>query len=797
MENINNANPIFTITNRKLSLWQSSVTDMVRKGMAEKNRTLDSDIYNERRVKAAAFHVAADAAGIPIPVVAPDMVHPDDKNTVDPKQAYISKLFFELAEANAMKNGRKIDLLMGEARKYSDADLEGWLQCAETFADTYLPFGKLAAPMYRDWKTDGNNDLNFGVIDFLLPDTAKVAIIGDWGTGMDDSAQLLLRIMEDHSPDAIIHLGDIYYSGTTEECALNFSDVFDNVFAKTGKTVPVFTIPGNHDYYAGGAPFYQMLDNDLNKTNKTWKQEASYFCLRTESGKWQILGMDTGVNDYDPIIQYAPTLKDSEIEWHQDKLKDPNVNTILLSHHQFFSANSAIRNSSTPWINEYLKKIFQPYFREQIPVWYWGHEHNFAVFENGQFGLERGRLVGASAFEEQVSEDPYKSNYPNIKYLDPNNFQLGMTDGYFNHNFAILDFGASSEGIKASYYEYPSWAGINKTPPTDAPVLFNEIITPLPPVIIGDAVKSNDLVQLIAQGNLSINAAQLDQDPVEATKEYFPILGAESSAINLRIIGPAAGTTLEDGMVVQIQTTESNPGAYNLLGAWRSTDLFYSKAAYPNENWIIKKRDSSLNKTIHYGEDLFLVNEAYSGQSMMQDGAGIFMTSESKTHFFWHLKSKVIPKGGPVNSNTPVKLMTQDGKNIISQKEGYSSTAASSEYYPRLGPVANAVSLQILGAAGNLKDGMTVQIMTMESSVGKYNVLGAWKDPSLYYFTPGFPEQNWTIHKLNADIDPVIHFGDEVYFVNQSYVNQWLCISSDQVYLTSVADAHFYWIFGL
>ena len=45
----------------------------------------------------------------------------------------------------------------------------------------------------------------------IKPD-ARVAIVGDWGTGAQPAIQLLKQI-NDEKPDIFIHLGDIYYLG--------------------------------------------------------------------------------------------------------------------------------------------------------------------------------------------------------------------------------------------------------------------------------------------------------------------------------------------------------------------------------------------------------------------------------------------------------------------------------------------------------------------------------------------------------------------------------------------------------
>ena len=41
-----------------------------------------------------------------------------------------------------------------------------------------------------------------------------IGVIADWGTGMEDASWLLGRLMT-QNVDVIVHLGDIFYSGTS------------------------------------------------------------------------------------------------------------------------------------------------------------------------------------------------------------------------------------------------------------------------------------------------------------------------------------------------------------------------------------------------------------------------------------------------------------------------------------------------------------------------------------------------------------------------------------------------------
>src|SRR5207244_12472830 len=135
------------------------------------------------------------------------------------------------------------------------------------------------------------------------------------------------------------------------------------------------------------------------------------------------------------------------------------------SHHQLFTANATINGvtsseSEFSYLNPNLFNVFQPFFNK-IAAWLWGHEHNFVLFQNELFGLAKGRLLGASAFEELVSESPYTVKHPNVPYLDPTQYQLQHEpSGYYPHSYAVLDFSQRqqpTDPVQVSYYSYPSW----------------------------------------------------------------------------------------------------------------------------------------------------------------------------------------------------------------------------------------------------------------------------------------------------------------------------------------------------
>lgn len=475
------------VRDRNMSLWQSAVRQTLV------NRGDLSDGAKQQTEYGVSLHAQSEQPGgkkLESPAPQPQALGQSPAGS-SASIAQASKAAFDALQAHQKSDAAAPALfstLHDLVMKYSSWDIAGWVQCGWYYTKYYV----LAhlPPSYNDWQAHAPADINFGVIDYRLPKNSCVLMIGDWGTHMPDNAALLRQALKKFNPDVIIHLGDVYYSGTVEECTANVLDVLDKIISdvKPQKRPAFFTIPGNHDYYSGGSGFYRTIGK-VNSGVTGCTQQASYFCLRTEDDKWQFLAMDTGYGDRNPVEQQAPILQIHEGAWHRDKLENFKGTTILLSHHQLISAKEKLNSGQRPYINENLYATFKQYF-DRIAAWYWGHEHNLILFENDlkiqddDKPLKKGRLLGCSAYEETLKEDPYTINNPEARFMkDMPRLQLSeyKTDlqSFYNHAFAIFD--VAPDKITASYYEYPSW-GEAKVPASDPTIdkhIFQEQLMPM------------------------------------------------------------------------------------------------------------------------------------------------------------------------------------------------------------------------------------------------------------------------------------------------------------------------------
>lgn len=325
---------------------------------------------------------------------------------------------------------------------------------------------------YLAWKASGSSlpyipykNLGDFVLNLPTPQTGKplvVGVIADWGTGTEDAQWLVQRVMA-QNVDLIIHLGDIYYSGTPSETTENFTNLLKGI------NVPIFTLSGNHDMYSGGVGYYGLLQQ--------LHQPASFFCLR--NADWQILAMDTGYNDHNVFTVntnitslYEDDSAAKEADWHLDKINNAGGRrTILLSHHQLFDPydDGIGQDSNGNYLatNPKLLNVFAPVLGN-VALWLWGHAHSLNIYQP-YVGLAKGRCVGASAVpvddpstytqnKSLVLDPAAKGQFPQLVNDSAGNpIMLSRnSDGDYFHCFCLLRLAPAGSASTAEYYQIDS-----------------------------------------------------------------------------------------------------------------------------------------------------------------------------------------------------------------------------------------------------------------------------------------------------------------------------------------------------
>lgn len=419
----------------RLSIWQSAVDEVVA---------------NRRQAQAPAASLARGGE----PGRRPDAAHPAVREAAEYCAAeagsgrlatpgtggiadtvcFCSHAALKLAEAK---------ILCDEAacQRYEN-DLASFGECDPLYADAAVKYAEYFIAQCKTIPYRVYKSLDDFVVDGLLPSKARVAVLGDWGTGQDAALNVLRQIAA-KKPDAVIHLGDIYYSGTAFEDQNYFYAPWSAILQVAGTKIPTFTMSGNHDMYSGGCGYYNLIDQ--------LGQGASYFCLRNDD--WQFLAMDTGLHDANPSWNGAAAtyLEDSEVAWHQDKIaRAAGRRTVLLSHHPLFTANEQIDGGP---VNLRLFAQLRPLL-SKADLWLWGHEHNFVVYDPYQ-GVARARCLGHAAFPVSADEQPQAPRFPEVPVRTRDSagrdITLGSTAGMMNHGYAIIDLDGPAASIR--YYQ--------------------------------------------------------------------------------------------------------------------------------------------------------------------------------------------------------------------------------------------------------------------------------------------------------------------------------------------------------
>lgn len=262
-------------------------------------------------------------------------------------------------------------------------------------------------------------------------DGGRVAILSDWGTNLYGAPVSAASINNIGGYELLLHLGDIYYSGTSPEVKERFLDVWPTGAGRMGRA-----LNGNHEMYSGGFAYFDEILPRL-------QQPSSYFAL--QNSDWLLIGLDTAHTDH--------ALDADQVTWVRSVLQKAGTRKLILfSHHQPFSR----LGKQGPKLQTALAELLA---KKAISVWYWGHEHDCIIYEkHEQFGL-LGRCIGHGGIpaprkaevmdastERRLSGVSWKrlpadANSPSCLVLDgPNPLVKGEEQKFGPHGYVTLEF---------------------------------------------------------------------------------------------------------------------------------------------------------------------------------------------------------------------------------------------------------------------------------------------------------------------------------------------------------------------
>jgi len=298
--------------------------------------------------------------------------------------------------------------------KYEQLD-PGWAEAAAVWLESVFK-GKHAFP---------NNPPTI-----QIPDDVQIALAGDWGTGDWRTATNpapstdVGRHMAFLQPHITLHLGDVYYAGTSDE----EQHLLVNLWPEG--SIGSLTLNSNHEMYSGGTPYFDVA---LADPLFALQQKSSFFAL--ENTNWVIVGLDSAYYASDAGMYMDGSLGDDGVQLgflRQQVATGKKV--IVVTHHNGLSEDGSETNNLWTQVMSAFPDGTGPAF------WYWGHVHAGVVYQPKPPGNTLCRCCGHGALPwGQASELAGNSNvlwYENRSANDPdipqrvlNGFAMLYLDG--------------------------------------------------------------------------------------------------------------------------------------------------------------------------------------------------------------------------------------------------------------------------------------------------------------------------------------------------------------------------------
>ena len=249
---------------------------------------------------------------------------------------------------------------------------------------------------------------------FDLPEQCRVALVADWGTGKPGAIRVMQRIAAER-PHHLIHLGDIYHAGRTEEVRHNFIDILER---EGPPECRFWAMNGNHEMNSGGHAYFRDVLAFCG-------QPASYFALGNRH--WRLVALDSA---YDEFRLHPP-----QLDWAAHLLVEEGPKNILLTHHQVFSAVDGRPKRNNTDIH--LGPLAEP---GNVFAWFWGHEHRCLIYDRDpKRGGMRARCIGHGGKEERLPGFP-RHKHPSPPVLEHWELADPADPRRMMNGFALLHF---------------------------------------------------------------------------------------------------------------------------------------------------------------------------------------------------------------------------------------------------------------------------------------------------------------------------------------------------------------------
>lgn len=283
----------------------------------------------------------------------------------------------------------------------------------------------------------GNHQFNSTPARCEISDSARLVVVGDWGTGLP-RARAVAGYMADEVAEAladgrdahVIHLGDVYYSGLPEEVDRHVLAYWPVTADQARAGVTSWSLNGNHDMYSGGFGYFDTLLADPRFAQRSADGDTTSF-FRLVSPSWDFVGLDTSWDSDVVAAGHVAVLRDPQADFVASVANESDRKLVLLSHHQLISVYSPGD------IGSELATKLAPVLRDRrVTAWWWGHEHRCMGFQPGDVKFPRclGN-GGVPVLQNRASSDPI----PAPGEWEESGFFESDGDRWARFGFAVLD----------------------------------------------------------------------------------------------------------------------------------------------------------------------------------------------------------------------------------------------------------------------------------------------------------------------------------------------------------------------
>jgi hypothetical protein len=307
--------------------------------------------------------------------------------------------------------------------KYQQLD-PGWLGAAAAWME-HLILGKHAFPQGTPPVVN-------------IPDQLTIAIAGDfgtgnWGTEADPAAstKIASKAIPGLAPDLTIHLGDVYYEGSSKE----ETDNLIKLWPKGSGPGTSFTMNSNHEMYSGAKPFFvEALDNTLFSAQKPY----SFFAL--ENTNWVIVGLDSAYYSDELTLYMNGSLGGSAQLGFLKTQAQKGKKVMVLTHH-----NGLAEDGSGP--TSLWNQVMGCFPAGTAPAyWYWGHVHAGVVYQPK--GGVQCRTTGYAALPWGYATE---LDNPNVVWFEKRNAGDKSDPLRVFNGFTFLELAGA--GMKETFYD--------------------------------------------------------------------------------------------------------------------------------------------------------------------------------------------------------------------------------------------------------------------------------------------------------------------------------------------------------